>query len=163
MSECTRRSVGIAMTLVVLTVAACASSGRPGTYTRLVITGGEIRQAGYGTAYEALTHHRELIIFEDRIGFRGGNDDMWVRDPQGRLRPDGSMRQDYHVPLLVVDGDFNQNDAVTALRRIPADDIVMIRLYHKSMVPPRYRRPGAEGGVIEVSTRVDGESTGTGP
>ena len=162
MSERTRRLAGIAMTLAAVALAACASSGRPGTYTRLVITGGEIRAAGYDTAYEALTHHRELIIFEDRIGFRGGNDDMWVRDPEGRLRPDAGMRQDYHVPLLVVDGDFNQNDAVTALRRIPADEIVMIRLYHRSMVPPQYRRPGAEGGVIEVSTRVDGESTGTG-
>jgi hypothetical protein len=63
------------------------------------------------------------------------------------------MSQSYHVPLLVVNGDFNQNDAVTTLRRIPADEIVTIRLYHQSMVPARYRRPGAEGGVIEVNTR----------
>ena len=161
MSERARWSAGVAVTLAALVAAACASSGRPGTYTRLVITGSEIREAGYSTAYEALTHHRELIIFEDRIGFRGGNDDMWVRDGQGRLRPQ-TTNQDYHVPLLVVNGDSDQNDAVTALRRIPADDIVVIRLYHKSMVPPRYRRPGAEGGVIEVSTRLGGESTGTG-
>ena len=142
MSERTRRSASIAITMAVMAMAACASSGRPGTYTRLVITGGEIREAGYGTAYEALTHHRELMIFEDRIGFRGGRDSAF-----------GSSAQRYHVPMLVVDGDFNLNDAVTTLRRIRADDIVMIRLYRQSMVPPRYRRPGAEGGVIEVSTR----------
>ena len=55
--------------------------------------------------------------------------------------------------MLVVDGDFNMNDAITTLRRIPAEEIVSIRLYHQSMVPVRYRRPGAEGGVIEVNTR----------
>ena len=122
-----------------------------GTYTRLVITGSEIRQAGYSTAYEALTHHRELIFSEAQIGFRGGNDSAF-----------GSGAQDYTVPMLVVDGDFNLNDAITTLRRIPADDILAIRLYRTSMVPPRYRRPGAEGGVIEVSTRLGSEAAGTG-
>ena len=144
MRERTRRSALIATTMALMAVTACASNPRPGTYTRLIITGTEIRDAGYRSAYEALTHHRELIIFEDRIGFRGGNDSS---------RLFGRQTQDYYVPLLVVDGDFNQNDAVTTLRRIPAEAIVSIRLYHHSMVPPRYRRPGAEGGVIEVNTR----------
>ena len=121
---------------------ACASSGRPGTYTRLLITGAEIREAGYETAYEALTHHRELIVFEDRIGFRGGSEEAF-----------GRAAQAYYVPLLVVDGDFNLNDAVTTLRQIDAQEIISIRLYRSSMVPPEYRRPGAEGGVIEVTTR----------
>ncbi|WP_425155390.1 hypothetical protein [Candidatus Palauibacter sp.] len=152
MSERTRRSASIAMTMAVMAMAACASSGRLGTYTRLVITGGEIREAGYGTAYEALTHHRELIIFEDQIGFRGGNDGVGVF---------GRATQEFYVPLLVVDGDFNLNDEITTLRRIRADDIVMIRLYRQSMVPPRYRRPGAEGGVIEVSTRPGSERNST--
>ncbi|WP_419948449.1 hypothetical protein [Candidatus Palauibacter sp.] len=151
MRERTRRSATVAMTLVAMAMTACASAGRPGTYTRLVITGSEIREAGYGSAYEALTHHRELIIFEDRIGFRGGNETAF-----------GSAAQDYYVPMLVVDGDFNLNDAITTLRRIAADDILAIRLYRSSMVPPRYRRPGAEGGVIEVSTRLGSEVTGTG-
>ena len=151
MKERTRRSVGMAMTLASVVMTACASSGRPGTYTRLVITGSEIRQAGYSTAYEALTHHRELIFSEAQIGFRGGNDSAF-----------GSGAQDYTVPMLVVDGDFNLNDAITTLRRIPADDILAIRLYRTSMVPPRYRRPGAEGGVIEVSTRLGSEAAGTG-
>ena len=61
--------------------------------------------------------------------------------------------QEYYVPLLVVDGNFNQIDAITALRLIAASEIVAIRLYKSSMVPPMYRRPGAEGGVIEVTTR----------
>lgn len=151
MSEHTRRSAGIAVSMAALAIAACASSGRPGTYTRLVITGNEIREAGYRTAYEALTHHRELIIFEDQIGFRGGNDSAF-----------GSGAQRYHRPMLVVDGDFNLNDAITTLRRIPADDILTIRLYHASMVPPRYRRPGARDGVIEVNTRRGSEVTRTG-
>ncbi len=143
MRKRTRQSVVIACTMVLMAAAACASNPRPGTYTRLLITGSEIRDAGYRSAYEALTHHRELIVFEDEIGFKGGND----RSPFGR------ETQDYYVPLLVVDGDFNMNDAVTALRRIPSEDIVSIRLYYSSMIPPRYRRPGAEGGVIEVTTR----------
>lgn len=143
MRKRTRQSVVIACTMALMAAAACASNPRPGTYTRLLITGSEIRDAGYRSAYEALTHHRELIVFEDEIGFKGGND----RSPFGR------ETQDYYVPLLVVDGDFNMNDAVTALRRIPSEDIVSIRLYYSSMIPPRYRRPGAEGGVIEVTTR----------
>jgi len=102
----------------------------------------EIREAGYRTAYEALTHHRELVIFEDRIGFRGGNEEAFGREAQ-----------EYFRPLLVVDGNFNLNDAITTLRRIDAADILSIRLYRSSMVPPEYRRPEARGGVIEVSTR----------
>jgi len=153
MRKRTRRSAAIATTVALMAAAACASNPRPGTYTRLIITGSEIREAGYRSAYEALTHHRELIVLEGEIGFRGGNDNPWVRDGSGRVQPRPRMSQSYHVPLLVVDGDFNQNDAVTTLRRIAADDIVTIRLYHRSMVPARYRRPGAEGGVIEVNTR----------
>lgn len=144
MRKRTRRSAVIAATMALMAAAACASNPRPGTYTRLIITGSEIREAGYRSAYEALTHHRELIVFEDRIGFRGGNDNPGLF---------GRQTQDYYVPMLVVNGDFNQNDAVTTLRRISADEIVSIRLYHQSMVPVRYRRPGAEGGVIEVNTR----------
>lgn len=153
MRERRRGSAGIAMALAAVVMTACASSGRPGTYTRLVITGSEIREAGYSTAYEALTHHRELIVFEDEIGFRGGNDGAGVF---------GRMTQEFYEPLLVVDGDFNLNDAITTLRRIPAEEIITIRLYHRSMVPPRYRRPGAEGGVIEVSTRVGSEAARAG-
>ncbi len=153
MRERTRRSAVMAATMALMAATACASNPRPGTYTRLLITGSEIRDAGYRSAYEALTHHRELIVLEGEIGFRGGNDDPWVRDGSGRTRPRPRMSQSYHVPLLVVNGDFNQNDAVTTLRRIPAAEIVTIRLYHQSMVPARYRRPGAEGGVIEVNTR----------
>ena len=138
-----RQSAAIACTMALMAATACAGNPRPGTYTRLIITGSEIREVGYRSAYEALTHHRELIVFEDGIHFRGGND----RTAFGR------GTQDYYVPLLVVDGDFNLNDAVTTLRRIPAEDIVSIRLYYSSMIPPRYRRPGAEGGVIEVTTR----------
>ncbi|MCY3600732.1 MAG: hypothetical protein OXN85_12270 [Gemmatimonadetes bacterium] len=153
MRERMRRSAAIATTMALMAAMACAGNPRPGTYTRLIITGSEIRDAGYRSAYEALTHHRELIVFEGEIHFRGGNDNPWMRDGSGSVQPRPRMSQSYQIPLLVVDGDFNQNDAVTALRRIPAEEIVSIRLYHQSMVPPRYRRPGAEGGVIEVSTR----------
>jgi len=106
------------------------------------MTGDQIRTDGYRTAYEALTHHRELVVFEDQIGFRGGADSAF-----------GSDQQAFTIPLLVVNGNFNQNDAITTLRRIPADEILSIRLYRTSMVPPAYRRPGAAGGVIEVTTR----------
>jgi hypothetical protein len=122
---------------------ACASSGRSGTYTRLQISGAEIREDGYDTAYEALTHHRELIVFEGGLAFEGGDD----RSGSGR------DRLEYYAPLLVVNGNYNQIDAVTTLRRIPASEIVSIQLYYASMVPSEYRRPGAEGGVIEVTTR----------
>ncbi|MYA34135.1 MAG: hypothetical protein F4164_12300 [Gemmatimonadales bacterium] len=153
MKQRTRRSAAIATTVALMAAMACAGNPRPGTYTRLLITGSEIRDDGYRSAYEALTHHRQLIVLEGEISFRGGNDNPWTRDGSGRVQPRGRMSQTYYVPLLVVDGDFNQNDAVTTLRRIPAEEIVSIRLYHQSMVPPRYRRPGAEGGVIEVNTR----------
>ena len=121
---------------------ACASSGRSGTYTRLQISGQEIREDGYETAYEALTHHRELIVFEGGLAFEGGD------DREGT----GSARLEYSAPLLVVNGNYNQIDAVTTLRRIPASEIVLIQLYYASMLPAEYRRPGAEGGVIEVTT-----------
>ncbi|MDX1395063.1 MAG: hypothetical protein R3195_11755 [Gemmatimonadota bacterium] len=135
----------VALTLLSAAVlAACASGGgRRMTFTRLVVSGAEIREAGYSTAYEALTHHRELIVFEDRLAFEGGDD----RSGSGR------DRITYTVPLLVVNGDFNMNDAITELRQIPSAEIVQIRLYYTSMLPPEYRRPGAEGGVIEVTTR----------
>ena len=137
-----RRPLEFVLLFGILISAACASGGRPGTYTRLLVTGDEIRAAGYRTAYEALTHHRELVVFEDRIGFKGGDENAFGREAQ-----------EYYVPLLVVDGNFNQLDAITALRLISASEIVAIRLYKSSMVPPMYRRPGAEGGVIEVTTR----------
>lgn len=130
--------------LLAVLVAGCASGGRPsGSFSRLVISGEEIREAGYDTAYEALTHHRDLIVFESRIGFKGGDD----RSGTGRAT------QTYTVPMLIWNGDQDLNDAVTTLRQIPAADIISIRLYYASMVPPEYRRPGAEGGVIEVRTR----------
>jgi len=136
-----RSSIGAV--LVCAWLAGCASSGGRRDYTRLVIEGDEIREDGWSTAYEALTHHTELIVFEERIGFEGGDDRSGL----------GAARQTYTVPLLVVDGDVNQGDMITTLRRIPAEEIVRIRLYYASMVPPEYRRPGAEGGVIEVVTR----------
>lgn len=140
----TRRTVrfSVLATLLVAGAAACASGGRPGTYTRLLITGDEIREAGYSTAYEALTHHRDLIVFEDRIAFEGGDDRSGL----------GRDRMTYTVPMLVVNGDHQLNDAVTTLRQIPASEIVSIRLYYASMVPTQLRRPGAEGGVISVVT-----------
>ncbi|MDX1578179.1 MAG: hypothetical protein R3266_06830 [Gemmatimonadota bacterium] len=131
----------VAATLIVLTLGACAGSPREGVFTRLLISGEEIREAGYDSAYEALKNHRQLIVFEEEIGFKGGDDYAFGRAAQG-----------FYVPLLVVDGDWNLNDNATTLRRISADEIVSIRLYRASQVPPRYRRPGAEGGVIEVRT-----------
>lgn len=129
--------------LLCVWVSACASSSGRRDYTRLVIGGDQIREDGWATAYEALTHHSELIVFEDRIGFEGGDDRSGL----------GGDRRTFTVPILVVDGNVNQGDVITTLRRIPAVEIVRIRLYYASMVPPEYRRPGAEGGVIEVTTR----------
>ena len=122
---------------------ACASAPRPGTYTRLVITGAQIRADEYHTAYEALTHHRELIVLEGEIGFRGGDESAF-----------GRSAQEYFKPMLVVNGNFNLNDAITTLRRIPAENILAIRLYRSSMVPPKYRlRSESRNGVIEINTR----------
>ena len=132
-----------AVALIALFAGACASSGRSGTYTRLVVTGAEIREDGYATAYEALTHHRELVVFEDRLAFEGGDDRSGL----------GRDRLTYTVPMLVLNGNYNLGDAITLLRQIPAEEIVSIQLYYASMVPPQYQRPGAEGGVIEVTTR----------
>ncbi len=145
MNGCTiRRPLRVVLLFLFVISTACASGGggHPGTYTRLVITGDEVREAGYRTAYEALTHHRDLVVFEQGIGFKGGNEEAFGREAQ-----------EYYVPLLVVDGNFNLGDVITTLRRIDAADIVTIRLYTSGMVPPLYRRPGAEGGVIELSTR----------
>ncbi len=127
--------------LLVLLSVACASSPRAGSYSRLVVLGDEIRTDGYSTAFEALTHHRDIVLIEDQIGFRGGYDSAF-----------GRSAQEFYQPLLVINGNYRTNDPITALRRISAEDIVTIRLYKASMVPPLYRRPGAEGGVIEVTT-----------
>lgn len=139
-----RRTVGPCALLVLTgTLVACASGGGGRSYTRLLITPADIAGRGYETAYEVLTHHRDLIILEGGIGFRGGND-----------RPGtGRAAQTYTSPLLVLDGDQDLNDPITTLRQIPAGEIVSIRLWRASMVPPEYRRPGAEGGVIEIRTR----------
>lgn len=138
-----RRFTTPAVPLLIALVAGCAGTPRPGTYTRLVITGDQIREDGYATAYEALTHHREIILFEDRIAFQGGDDRSGL----------GRDRLDYYEPMLVLNGNYNLNDAITTLRQIRAAEIITIRLYYASMVPAEYRRPGAEGGVIEVTTR----------
>ena len=133
----------LALLLGILISTSCASAPRPGTYTRLLITGAEIRAAKYRTAYEALTHHRELIMLEGEIGFKGGDESAF-----------GRGAQEYFKPMLVVNGNFNLNDAVTTLRRIPAENILAIRLYRSSMVPPKYRiRSESRNGVIEVNTR----------
>ena len=134
-------SLGLFVGIVIST--ACASAPRPGTYTRLVITGAEIRAAKYRTAYEALTNHRELIMLEGEIGFKGGDESAF-----------GRGAQEYFKPMVVVNGNFNLNDAITTLRRIPAENILAIRLYRSSMVPPKYRvRSESRNGVIEVNTR----------
>ena len=143
MSGSTARRSATSTLLVAALAGACASAGRSGTYTRLLVTGDEIREDGYATAYEALTHHRELVIFEDRIAFEGGDDRSGL----------GRARTTYTVPMLVVNGDHQLNDAITTLRQIAAGDIISIQLYYSSMVPTEYRRPGAEGGVISVRTR----------
>lgn len=143
MSRSPARMSTTAALAVAALVTACASSGRSGTYSRLLITGDQIREDGYATAYEALTHHRELIIFEDQIAFEGGDDRSGL----------GRARTTYTVPMLVVNGDHQLNDAITTLRQIAAAEIVSIRLYYASMVPTEYRRPGAQGGVIAVRTR----------
>jgi hypothetical protein len=119
---------------------ACGSGGGH-TFTRLSISPGEVRESTYGTAFEILSHHRELIVFEDRIGFRGGAD------------LDGFDRRSYSVPILVVNGDRNLNDPITVLRRLSAEEISVIELWRASMVPPEYRRPGWQGGVIWIRTR----------
>ena len=140
-----------AMTAVVLVAAACAANTRVGSYSRLLVTGDEIRQAGHASAYEALTNHRELIIFENRIGFKGG-DDAAIRGYGDRAYI--PRAHEYPTPLLVVNGSYNLDDAIITLRRIPAADIIAIRLYYNSMVPPEFRsQPDARGGMIEVTTR----------
>lgn len=143
MSRSPARMSTTAALAVAALVTACASSGRSGAYSRLLITGDQIREDGYATAYEALTHHRELIIFENQIAFEGGDDRSGL----------GRARTTYTVPMLVVNGDYQLNDAITTLRQIAADEIISIQLYYASMVPTEYRRPGAQGGVIAVRTR----------
>ncbi|GEM_PF-6152232 len=145
MSGCrtVRRGGSLVLFVGIIISTACASAPRSGTYTRLVITGAEIRAAKYRTAYEALTHHRELIMLEGEIGFKGGDESAF-----------GRGAQEYFKPMLVVNGNFNLNDAITTLRRIPAENILAIRLYRSSMVPPKYRvRSESRNGVIEVNTR----------
>lgn len=129
-----------AATFAFIAIAGCGSGGGH-TFTRLAISPGEVRESAYRTAFEILSHHRELIVLEDQIGFRGGGD----------LR--GFDRNEYSVPILMVNGDRNLNDAVTVLRRIPAEEIAVIELWRASMVPPEYRRRGWEGGVIWITTR----------
>lgn len=129
-----------AVGLGLVAVTACGGTAAY-TFTRLSISPGEVRESTYGTAYEILSHHRELIVFEDRIVFRSGDD------------RDGFDRQNYSVPLLVVDGDSDLNDPITVLRRIRADEIGVIELWRASMVPAEFRRPGWQGGVIWIRTR----------
>ena len=61
--------------------------------------------------------------------------------------------QTYTTAMLVLNGNQDLNDPITTLRQIPAIEILSIRLYRASMVPPEFRRPGSEGGVISVRTR----------
>jgi hypothetical protein len=129
-----------AVTFGPIAVAACGSGGGH-TFTRLSIFPGEVRESTYETAFEILTHHRELILVEDRIAFRGGAD------------LNGLDRQNYSAPILIVDGDQNMNDPITVLRRLPAGQIAVIELWRASMVPPEFRRPGWQGGVIWIRTR----------
>lgn len=132
--------VTTASAFALIGVGACGSGGGH-TFTRLAISPGEVRESSYRTAFEILSHHRELIVLEDQIGFRGGADLL------------GFDRTEYSVPILMVNGDRNLNDAVTVLRRIPAEEIAVIELWRASMVPPEYRRRGWEGGVIWIRTR----------
>ena len=132
----------VALVSAVVGFAACAGSGGL-TFTRLSISPGEIRESNYETAYEVLSHHRDLVLFVDRIGFRGGDDREGL----------GIDRQTYTRPLLVVNGDRDLNDPITVLRLIPAEDISFIELWRASMVPPEFRREGWEGGVISIRTR----------
>ena len=137
------RELALAVFLATTVWTACASGGgRPGTFTRLEIQGDEILEVGYETAYEVLLNHREMLIFDGQLGFKGANEDAFGRDAE-----------DWFVPMLVVDGNFNQLDTITTLRRIQAEEILTIRLFKSSMVPPVYRRPAARGGVIEITTR----------
>ena len=136
--------IALAVVIVPLIVSFTACSGAGGhTFTHLMISPGEIQESTYETAYEVLSHHRLLVLFEDRIAFRGGD------DREGR----GIDLQTYTQPLLVVDGDQDLNDPITVLRLIPAEQISFIELWRASMVPPEYRRPGWVGGVISITTR----------
>ncbi len=145
MSRLHARMPGLAVAVLsaVIVFSACASGGGGRTYSRLLITSNDIRGTDYETAYEVLTHHRDLIILVDRIAFKGGD------DREGR----GIDMQTYTRAMLVLNGDQDLGDPITTLRQIPAVEIISIRLYRASMVPPEYRRPGAEGGVIAVRTR----------
>lgn len=135
-----RTLLGMSVLASGLVATACGSGGGH-TFTRLSISPGEVRESDYETAFEVLSHHRELILMEDRIGFRGGGD----------LR--GFDRRVYSVPIVMVNGDRNLNDPITVLRQIPAEEITIIELWRASMVPPEYRRPGWRGGVIWIRTR----------
>jgi hypothetical protein len=119
----------LAIVLAVAGFAACAGSGGL-TFTRLSISPGEIRESSYETAHEVLSHHREIVLFVDRIAFRGGDDREGL----------GIDRQTYTRPLLVVNGERGLNDPITVLRLIPAEEIAFIELWRASMVPPAFRR-----------------------
>jgi hypothetical protein len=110
-----RVALAVFIAPAIVSFAACSGTGGH-TFTHLMISPGEIRESTYGTAYEVLSHHRLLVLFEDRIGFRGGDDRSGL----------GIDLQTYTQPLLVVDGDQDLNDPITVLRLIPAEDISFI-------------------------------------
>lgn len=127
---------------------ACASGGSVPTFTSLTITGSEIQDSGLETAYDVLASHRELLVTGDEVAFRGGYD---LDTNDSRSKPVGGVR--YYRPMIIVDGNRDVGDVTTALRRIPAQTILLIRLIYASEVPARMRRPEAAGGVIEITTR----------
>ena len=127
--------------LVAGALQACAASSRLGRYSGVIIDGADVRAAGQATALEALRNHRDIIVNETRIGFKGGDDYAF-----------GSARQAYYIPLLAVDGVIGVGQPVSVLGRISADELLYIRLYRGSEVPPQYRRDGYGRGLIEVVT-----------
>lgn len=127
------------VTVVVALVALAACAGRTMSFDSLYITGQEIRQKGAQSAYEVVVNHRELIVVAGDVAFRGGYD------------LDGDNEQ-YWTPLLIVDGNPDVGDVTTRLRRIPAEEIALIRLIHASEVSAEDRRPQSAGGIIEITT-----------
>ena len=135
-----RGLVALSTALIVsVPFSACSSTGDQVYYNQLFLTARDIAVEEHETAYDILTWHRRLIVTGDVIGFKGGD------DRQG-------YTNQYSVPLLVVNEDPYIQATTQVLRLIPAADVASIRLYHASEVPPRYRRPGAEGGIIEIIT-----------
>ena len=94
--------------------------------------------------YDVLAHHRELLVFGDRIAFRGGADL-------------GGDNERYVEPWLIVNNHRDTGDATTVLRQIPVENIARIRLLYAHQVPPELRRPRASGGIISITTR-DGKT-----